>query len=135
MKQALPRLWGNDTLRARIGNDICAHRLSHAYILEGRYGMGKHTLAMQIAAAQSCLNKDSDAHPLPCGTCKNCRKILEGKSPAEIAVRTFDNGTATVNTETCELLGLDYEALSEAMAPFCTRIQPITTAESFEDVE
>ena len=61
--------------------------------------------------------------------------LLEGKSPAEIAVRTFDNGTATVNTETCELLGLDYEALSEAMAPFCTRIQPITTAESFEDVE
>ena len=61
--------------------------------------------------------------------------LLEGKSPAEIAVRTFDNGTATVNTETCELLGLDYEVLSEAMAPFCTRIQPITTAESFGDVE
>lgn len=81
MKQMLPRLWGNDALRERLGNDILARRLSHAYILEGRYGMGKHTLAMQIAAAQSCLCKDRDDLPLPCGTCKNCKKILEGKSP------------------------------------------------------
>ena len=81
MKQMLPRLWGNDALRARIGNDILTHRLSHAYILEGRYGMGKHTLALQIAAAQSCENKQDESMPLPCGTCKSCKKILEGKSP------------------------------------------------------
>lgn len=81
MKQMLPRLWGNDALRERLGNDILAHRLSHAYILEGRYGIGKRTLALQIAAAQSCLAKEQDGVPLPCGTCKNCRKILEGKSP------------------------------------------------------
>lgn len=86
MKQMLPRLWGNDALRARIGNDICAHRLSHAYILDGKYGMGKHTLALQIAAAQSCLGKDDPNLPLPCGTCKNCKKILEGKSPDVILV-------------------------------------------------
>ncbi|MBR5601899.1 MAG: hypothetical protein IKW24_04645, partial [Clostridia bacterium] len=86
MKQMLPRLWGNDALRERIGNDILAHRLSHAYILEGRYGMGKHTLAMQIAAAQSCLAKDDENAPLPCGKCRNCQKILEGKSPDVILV-------------------------------------------------
>ena len=81
MKQTLPRLWGNDALRARFGNDILARRLSHAYILEGKYGLGKHTLALQIAAAQSCLCKDDENLPLPCGTCKNCKKIFEGKSP------------------------------------------------------
>jgi DNA polymerase-3 subunit delta' len=86
MKQMLPRLWGNDALRARIGNDIRAHRLSHAYILDGKYGMGKHTLALQIAAAQSCLCKDDPDLPLPCGTCKNCKKILEGKSPDVILI-------------------------------------------------
>ena len=86
MKQMLPRLWGNDALRERIGNDICAHRLSHAYILEGRDGMGKHTLALQIAAAQSCLAKDDEHAPLPCGVCKNCKKIMEGKSPDVITV-------------------------------------------------
>ncbi len=60
--------------------------------------------------------------------------LVEGKSPAEIPVRTFDNGTATVNTETCALLGLDADAVSQAMAPFCTRIQFIVTAESFDDI-
>ena len=44
---------------------------------------------------------------------------------------TFDNGTATVNTETAEALGLDFNALSETFAPYCTSIQTIVTAESF----
>ena len=61
--------------------------------------------------------------------------LLEGKSPAETPVRTFDNGTATVNTETCTALGLDYDAVCEAFGPFCTRVQPITTAESFGDLQ
>ena len=86
MKQTLPRLWGNDALRARFAGDILARRLSHAYILEGKYGLGKHTLALQLAAAQSCLCKDDGSLPLPCGTCKNCKKILEGKSPDVIWV-------------------------------------------------
>ncbi len=86
MKQTLPRLWGNDALRARFGNDILARRLSHAYILEGKYGIGKHTLALQIAAAQSCLCKDDENVPLPCGNCKNCKKIFEGKSPDVITI-------------------------------------------------
>lgn len=49
-------------------------------------------------------------------------------------VRTFDNGTATVNTETCEVLGLDYDELAAAFAPYCTKVQPITTAESFDEL-
>ncbi len=60
--------------------------------------------------------------------------LLDGADPAATAVRTFDNGTATVNTETCEALGLDYDAVAEAIAPFCTKVQPITTAESFSDL-
>ncbi len=106
MKQMLPRLWGNDALRARIGNDIMTHRLSHAYILEGRYGMGKHTLAMQIAAAQSCENKNSDAHPLPCGICKNCKKILEGKSPDVILV-SREKGKAQMTVDVVRHLRTD----------------------------
>ena len=58
--------------------------------------------------------------------------LMNGKSPAETPVKTFDNGTATINTETCEALGLDFDAISEAFAPFCTSIQTITTAEAFE---
>ena len=60
--------------------------------------------------------------------------LLDGKKPAELPVRTFDNGTATVNTEICEKLGLDFAVVKEAFAPYCTSVQEIVTAESFADV-
>ena len=58
--------------------------------------------------------------------------LVDGADPAVTPVQTFDNGTATVNTETCAALGFDFEAIKEAFAPFCTKVQEITTAESFE---
>jgi putative ABC transport system substrate-binding protein len=45
---------------------------------------------------------------------------------------TFDNGTATVNTETAEALGLDYDKLVETLSPYCTKVQAIKTSEYFE---
>ena len=60
--------------------------------------------------------------------------LLEGADPATTPVKTFDNGTATINTETCEAIGFDYDAISEAFAPYCTSIKTITTAESFDDL-
>ena len=60
--------------------------------------------------------------------------LLEGKDPGTVPVKTFDNGTATVNTDTCAALGLDYDKIAEIFAPFCTKVQPITTAESFDDL-
>ena len=57
--------------------------------------------------------------------------LLNGADPASTPVRTFDNGTATINTETCAGLGLDFDALSQAFAPYCTKIATLTTAESF----
>ncbi len=61
--------------------------------------------------------------------------LTEGKDPAITPVITFDNGTATVNTEICEKLGLNFDTVSEAFAPYCTRVEEITTAESFSDLE
>ena len=58
--------------------------------------------------------------------------LLDGASPAETPVKTFDNGTATVNTETCAAIGFDLETIKTAFAPFCTQVNEITTAESFE---
>ena len=46
-----------------------------------------------------------------------------------------DNGTATVNTETCEGLGLDLETVKKDFEPLCTQVNEIVTAESFDDVE
>lgn len=58
--------------------------------------------------------------------------LVDGADPAATPVETFDNGTATVNTETCAALGFDFEAIQEAFAPYCTKVQEITTAESFD---
>lgn len=60
--------------------------------------------------------------------------LLDGKDPGTVPVKTFDNGTATVNTDICAALGLDYDKVAETFAPFCTKVQPITTAESFDDL-
>ena len=50
-------------------------------------------------------------------------------------VETFDNGTATVNTETCEGLGLDLDTVKKDFEPLCTQVNEIVTAESFDEVE
>jgi putative ABC transport system substrate-binding protein len=60
--------------------------------------------------------------------------LIDKADIAALPVKTFDNGTATVNTETCALIGLDYDAVAAAFAPFCTTVQPIVTAESFDEL-
>lgn len=58
--------------------------------------------------------------------------LVDGKKPADVPVQTFDNGTATVNTDICEKLGVKYDDMAELFKPFCTKVQSIKTAESFE---
>ncbi|MGN0707312.1 MAG: ABC transporter substrate-binding protein [Faecalibacterium sp.] len=57
--------------------------------------------------------------------------LCDGKKPSELPFRTFDNGIATVNTETCAALGFDIETVKAVFAPYCTSVEEITTAESF----
>ncbi len=58
--------------------------------------------------------------------------LVDGANPATTPVMTFDNGTATVNTEICEKLGLNYNDVASAFAPYCTKVKPITTSENFD---
>ena len=58
--------------------------------------------------------------------------LCDGKTVAELPYRTFDNGTATINTETCAALGLDLETVKAAFEPYCTAIKELVTAEEFE---
>ena len=60
--------------------------------------------------------------------------LIDGEDPGTIPVLTFDNGTATVNTETCAALGLDFDEIEKVFAPLCTKVQQITTAEEFGDL-
>lgn len=56
-------------------------------------------------------------------------ELLTGETaPADMAVRTLDNGIVTVNTEVAEAIGLDYSAFAD----LCEELREIVTAESFE---
>ena len=54
--------------------------------------------------------------------------LVDGKEPASLPVKTLDNGTATVNTETAAALDLDYEKLRD----MCDGFVEVQTAEEFE---
>ena len=98
MKPVFDLVIGNESLKKRLADDILKNRLSHAYILEGAYGSGKHTLAMSLAAAIACRQKDEPNAPLPCCTCPSCKKILGGNSPDVIFIRR-EEGKATVGVD------------------------------------
>ncbi len=95
---------GNTHLLQRLTKDISESRLSHAYILDGKLGSGRHTIARHVAAAIACHHRrgrqtpaaqdgqfgffDDEPIPapeirlpVPCGICEGCRKVLEGISP------------------------------------------------------
>ena len=58
--------------------------------------------------------------------------LINGADPASTPVRTFDNGTATINTEICEKVGLSFDDLSKTFGPYCTKVESIKTAEEFD---
>ena len=58
--------------------------------------------------------------------------LVDGSDPAKTAVKTFDNGIATVNTDTCAAIGYDLETIKKAFAPYSTKVEEIKTAESFD---
>ena len=54
MKITMPQIVGNERLRRRLGDDVLSGTLSHAYLLEGPVGSGKHTIARLLAASLAC---------------------------------------------------------------------------------
>lgn len=95
MQTAFSDMVGNERLRLRLAEDIQAGTLSHAYILEGDAGCGKHMLAYRIASALNCRNRGNGT--LPCMHCDSCRKILDGNSPDVIFVNRGERATFGVD--------------------------------------
>lgn len=98
MRSFMPSLVANESLRRRICSDVLCGTLSHAYIIEGVRGSGKHTVARLTAAALACENKGDDGKPLPCGECPTCKKILSGLCPDIITVGREDRATMGVDS-------------------------------------
>lgn len=82
MIRSFDALHGNEKLKGFLAERLENGSLAHAYILEGPEGSGRHTLARLLTASLAC----TDPSVRPCGTCKNCRKILGGLCPDLITV-------------------------------------------------
>ena len=87
MNVCFDNIVGNEALKSRISRDVSEGTVSHAYIIEGPAGIGRHTLAKNIAAALSCI---SDGQ-IPCGRCKCCQKIFSDNSPDVKTVGFIDD--------------------------------------------
>lgn len=105
MKQAMPTLVGNHSLKERLCRDILSGSLSHAIILEGPMGTGKHTVARLCATALACGQKDNATLPVPCMSCPSCRKVTEGNCPDVITVSP--EGKASLGVDAVRFLRED----------------------------
>lgn len=119
-----------DAIFTPTDNTIMTAELS-IYETLANAGIPHYTGADSFALNGAFLGYGVDYANLGAETGNMVIQVLNGADPATLAVMTFDNGTATVNTETCAALGLDYATVAAAFAPLCTKVQTITTAESF----
>ena len=125
---------GVDAVFTPTDNTIMTAELS-IYEALAEAGIPHYTGADSFALNGAFVGYGVDYANLGVETADMIAKILiEGANPADTPVLTFDNGTATVNTEICAALGLDFDQVSESFAPYCTKVQPITTAESFDEL-
>lgn len=68
---------GNEKAKQQISNLYESGRLPHAIVLEGETGLGKRTLARDIAQALVC--RAESEHP--CGVCSQCVKAKKQLHP------------------------------------------------------
>jgi DNA polymerase-3 subunit delta' len=65
---------GQDKILSLLEYSLKTNTIAHAYLLVGPQHVGKGTLAVNLAQALNC-----DGPELPCGQCRSCQRILEGK--------------------------------------------------------
>ena len=73
----LSGLAGNARIKEQLSQQERGRGLSHAYILSGAEGSGRHTLARLLAMGMLCTSQGER----PCGRCGPCGKVFRGIHP------------------------------------------------------
>ena len=105
--QVLARKWRPQNFQQMVGQvhvlralltALQENRLHHAYLFTGTRGVGKTTIARIFA---KCLNCETGVSAEPCGECRSCREIAEGRHVDLIEV---DAASRTKVEDTRDLL-------------------------------
>ena len=86
----LSPLAGNRVLKTQLSQQEEGRGLSHAYILSGPAGSGKHTLARLLCGAMLCT---APVERRPCGRCGPNRKLSTDFAAASIRKSPRNNRT------------------------------------------
>jgi DNA polymerase-3 subunit delta' len=78
---------GQDKILSLLDYGLKTGAMCHAYLLVGPRHVGKRTLAINLAQALNC-----DSPEPPCGQCRSCQRILEGKH-ADVTTIGLDSRT------------------------------------------
>ena len=70
---------GHPAAVSAVARAVALERPPHALLLAGSGGVGKTTLALDLAAGLLCRDEDPSARP--CRTCPGCRKVEHGNHP------------------------------------------------------
>jgi DNA polymerase-3 subunit delta' len=70
---------GQQQALAQLEHGLETGRLAHAYLITGPRGVGRRTLALQLAQALNCEAEPPSGRP--CGACRACRLIERGVHP------------------------------------------------------
>ena len=73
----LSDLKGNERVKGQLSQQERGRGLSHAYVISGPPGAGKHDLARLLAEAMLCIGPGEK----PCGRCGPCLKVKKGLHP------------------------------------------------------
>ena len=95
------RTIGQEMAVAVLGKSLESGQLAHAYLFTGPAGVGKMTLAIDLARALNC-----GAPEPPCGRCPSCVRIEQGKH-ADVQVLKLNPGDSGENTRNKAEIGVE----------------------------
>ena len=79
---------GQKEAKDHLENALRTGRISHAYILCGEKGSGRHELAYAFSAALQCENPQiRNGHKVPCGKCHSCMQMEAFSHPDVTGIR------------------------------------------------